>query len=164
MAFVRWRKNCAELLATVYENGKSRQILLANLPDPYTRLETRLQVAAEHPELHIDWLAVERELAKGPKTAQRSDPPMTMLQAEVLLRDLAQQLASDPLMHSEVTQLDNAAVLLFIMRTDSRFSDLSQRANVTSDDGARPPPSRAPETAHKSCPQTPLHNAQHVIC
>ena len=32
MAFVRWRGNCAELLATVYENGRSRQILLANLP------------------------------------------------------------------------------------------------------------------------------------
>lgn len=51
MAFVRWRGTCAELLATVYENGRSRQILLANLPGPYASLGTRLQVTKEHPDI-----------------------------------------------------------------------------------------------------------------
>lgn len=36
MAFVRWRGNSASLLTTVYDQGKSRQVLLARLGSGYT--------------------------------------------------------------------------------------------------------------------------------
>ena len=32
MAFVRWRAGCAQLLASVWEDGRPHQILLTNLP------------------------------------------------------------------------------------------------------------------------------------
>ncbi len=35
LAFVRWRGNSAQLLATGYDQGRSRQILLANLHGAY---------------------------------------------------------------------------------------------------------------------------------
>lgn len=35
MAFIRWRGYSAQLLASVYENGRIRQVLLANLSGAY---------------------------------------------------------------------------------------------------------------------------------
>ena len=70
MAFVRWRGNSAQLLATVYDQGRSRQILLANLQGAYsTTASIRKTVADQFPEVVIDWHAVDRALAIGPPTA-----------------------------------------------------------------------------------------------
>ena len=35
MAFIRWRGRCCELIVTVYENGRSKKITLANLQTFY---------------------------------------------------------------------------------------------------------------------------------
>jgi hypothetical protein len=44
MAFVRWRGCSAQLLATVYENGRSKQIVLARLPEFYASDLTKMRV------------------------------------------------------------------------------------------------------------------------
>lgn len=69
MAFVRWRGNSAELLTTVYEKGRSRQVRLACLGHA-VRLEDRAEVAAHFPDIRVDWEAVELTLAIGPPAAQ----------------------------------------------------------------------------------------------
>ncbi len=69
MAFVRWRGNSAQLLATRYEHGRSRQILLANLHGAYvTTASLRQTVTERFPEVVIDWHAVDQALALGPTT------------------------------------------------------------------------------------------------
>ena len=69
MAFVRWRGNCAQLLATITVEGRPRHQWLANLHGAY-RTSPRLwaQIAAEFPTLVVDWAAVDRALALGPPT------------------------------------------------------------------------------------------------
>ena len=152
MAFVRWRGNSAELLATVYENGKSRQILLVNLPLDHASDMIREQVAKEHPQIHVDWLAVERALARGPKTKPAPEPPLTILQAENLLRTIAQAFRDSGLMPWVEQRLSAAADVLTSLRTDPQLAAVCQRydvnpsenpsqpSNLSSDDSARPPP------------------------
>ena len=152
MAFVRWRGNCAELLTTVYENGKSRQILLANLPQDYASDWVREQVAKEHPDIRVDWLAVERALAHGPKAKPTPEPPLTLLQAENLLRTIVQELRGDGLEPWQANLLNQAADILSSLHSDPRLAALhrvnpvnlepSRNATLSSDDSARPPPPR----------------------
>ena len=66
MAFVRWRGGCAQLLASVWEDGRSHQILLANLPGFAAPVVLREVIAARFPTLTVDWAAVDRALAAGP--------------------------------------------------------------------------------------------------
>jgi hypothetical protein len=150
MAFVRWRGTCAELLSTVYENGRSRQILLANLWHDHAADYVREQVAREHPQIHVDWLAVERTLARGPKTKPVPEPPLTLLQAENLLRTIAQELRGDALEPWEANHLNRAADTLTSLRSHPRLATLcecydkapsaepSQRSDLSSDDTAPP--------------------------
>lgn len=188
MAFVRWRGNCAELLATVYDNGKSRQILLANLWTDHASDQIREQVARQHPEIRVDWLAVERTLAHGPKAKPAPEPPLTILQAENLLRTIAQELRPDGLLPWEAKSLNNAADVLTSLRSDPRLAavcqlaaqptpaDPSQRTdlssddgllpqrtpagvNTSSDDGARPPPPDGGLTAAPSLGPMPRTRA-----
>jgi hypothetical protein len=73
MAFVRWRGNSAQLLTTVYENGRSRQLLLANLHGAYYATQSVQEgVAARFPSIRVDWRMVNRALAAGPP---ESPPP-----------------------------------------------------------------------------------------
>ena len=146
MAFVRWRGNCAELLTTVYENGKSRQIVLANLWTDHASDQIREQVATKHPEIHVDWLAVERTLARGPKAKPTPEPPLTILQAENLLRTIAQELGADGMTPWEANRLNSAADVLTSLRSDPRLAaicrlaeqpapgDPSQRTGLSPDD------------------------------
>ena len=150
MAFVRWRGTCAELLASVWDQGRSHQILLANLSAPYASLGVRQQVAREYPDIHVDWLAVERALARGPKSVTLPEPAMTILKAESLLRDLAQQLAPNHGITREALLLLDAADVLYGLRADPRFADLTQSANLSPSDVSRlrmpvsgPPTARA---------------------
>lgn len=70
MAFVRWRGNCAQLLATVTDQGRPRQRLLVNLRGAYrTTPSLWQQVAQRFPDIEVDWAAVDRALARGPATA-----------------------------------------------------------------------------------------------
>ena len=175
MAFVRWRGNCAELLTTVYENGKSRQILLANLRTDHAPAHIRAQVAQEHPEIHIDWQAVERTLARGPKAKPASEPPLTIMQAENLLRTIAQELRPFGLLPWEAERLNSAADVLTSLRPDPHIAAIcqlaeqptpkasSQRTDLSSDDSARPPPPggrgrqhpRAPSLSPEPQPRAP---------
>ena len=77
MAFVRWRGSSAQLLATVYENGRSKQVTLASLPEFYVSDLTRMRVAEKFPEVKVDWLAVDRSLAQGPPSGilKQDTPP-----------------------------------------------------------------------------------------
>ena len=137
MAFVRWRGNCAELLASVWDQGRSRQILLANLSAPYASLGVRQQVAREHPDIHVDWLAVECALARGPQFATIPDPAMTILEAESVLRGLAQRLAPNHGMTREALLLLDAADVLNGLRSNPRFPDLAQSAELSPSDTDR---------------------------
>ena len=70
MAFVRWRGNCAQLLATITVDGRPRQRLLVNLQGAYrTTPQLRKRVADCFPDITVDWAAVDRSLAQGPPTA-----------------------------------------------------------------------------------------------
>lgn len=70
MAFVRWRGNCAQLLATVTDQGRPRHLLLANLHGAYrTTPSVWQQVAQRFPTVVVDWAAIDRALAQGPATA-----------------------------------------------------------------------------------------------
>ncbi len=157
MAFVRWRGNCAELLTTIYQNGKSRQILLAQLPQDYASDLVRARVAQEHPGIRVDWLAVERALAQGPETKPAPEPPLTILQAENLLRTIAQE-CKDDLTPRQALDLHGAACVLTELRADPRLAAIcwrcaqspsagsTQRTNLSSDDtcpGARANQGRA---------------------
>lgn len=89
MAFVRWRKNCAELLATRYVDGKSRQVLLLNLAHPYILAYQRRQVRERFPDITVDWDAVVEALARGPTTAaQATTLHVTWARVDQVLRDL----------------------------------------------------------------------------
>jgi len=67
MAFVRWRGNSAELLTTVYDQGRSQQVRLATLGGAYTvEPHVRAAAAERFPGIHIDWDAVDQALAEGP--------------------------------------------------------------------------------------------------
>ena len=75
MAFVRWRGNCAQLLATVTDQGRSRHRLLANLHGAYrTTPSLRRHVAQRFPTIVVDWAAIDRALAQGPATAPAPTP------------------------------------------------------------------------------------------
>jgi hypothetical protein len=66
MAFVRWRGQYAQLVATVYDAGWYRKITLAGLHDFYASDLTKLRVAEKFPHIKVDWEAVDRALAQGP--------------------------------------------------------------------------------------------------
>jgi len=67
VAFVRWRGNSAELLTTIYDQGRSRQVRLACLGCAYTVDPlVRTTVAERFPAARVDWDAVEQALTEGP--------------------------------------------------------------------------------------------------
>jgi hypothetical protein len=75
MAFVRWRGNCAQLLATITVEGRPRQRLLGNLHGAYrTTPQFRQRIAEVFPDVPVDWAAVDRSLAQGPPTAIPPSP------------------------------------------------------------------------------------------
>ncbi|RIV22772.1 hypothetical protein D2Q93_09345 [Alicyclobacillaceae bacterium I2511] len=75
MAFVRWRKNSAQLVATLYEQGRSRQIVLAPLGTGF-RIPPGLQdqVKERFPHISVDWPAIARAMTKGPP----GSPPVSV--------------------------------------------------------------------------------------
>ena len=122
MAFVRWRGNSATLLATVYEQGRSRQILLAALGGGYgVPTGVRESVHERFPGLSIDWNAVNEAMAKGPRNA----PPLletqlSYLEAEQQLRAWATQ--ATPTFPREKQQLLDAANVLRSWRSREETS------------------------------------------
>ena len=123
MAFVRWRGNCAQLLATCYENGRSRQRCLANLQGRYAVPGwLRTQVDTEYPDLVVDWERIDRALAAGPPgTPTLTTSQQSYLEMELQLRTWAQ--ASDRTI-GERQALESAANVLTHWRAISPPNDI----------------------------------------
>ena len=67
MAWIRWRGQSAQLLATVWENGKTRQRYLASLGGVYTVPEwVQAHITSRFPTIPIDWPAIQATLVQGP--------------------------------------------------------------------------------------------------
>lgn len=120
MAFVRWRGNSASLLTTVYDQGKSRQVLLARLGSGYTvpRSVQRL-VAERFPNIAVDWSEVNTAMAHGPVGRPPLTPPaMDFLAVESMLREWAQ--IPSPFRRENDVLVEAANVLVhWRARTDS---------------------------------------------
>jgi hypothetical protein len=96
MAYVRWRGRCCELIATLYENGKSKKVTLANLHDFHVPEWVKEEVAAKFPGIRVDWLAVDQAIAKGPPDFLTQDTPhehLDMATIEHFLRQWADDLS-----------------------------------------------------------------------
>ena len=111
MAFVRWRGRCAQLLTTIYDQGRSRQLLLANLQAGYYAPQwIKEDVARRFPHIPVDWAQVNHALAAGPP----GSPPLSAAQWECSAVEQAlRQFALDPdLYPHEVSDLKIAAQTL----------------------------------------------------
>lgn len=115
---MRWRGNRAALLTTVYGQGHSRQVQLANLGEGYAIApEVRDTVAARFPGIPVDWDAVERALAEGPPVQRAASVPserVQWLEAEQQLRRWATR--AEPHDHQHAARLRAAADVLALWR------------------------------------------------
>lgn len=92
MAFIRWRGRCAQLLATMYVDGRSKQIILTNLPDFNVSEATMRYVTEKFPDVKVDWVTVTRMLAEGPTNILKEKTPtkhLDMAEVEQYLRKWA---------------------------------------------------------------------------
>lgn len=112
MAFVRWRGNSASLLTTIYEQGKSRQVLLAALGCGYrVPSGVREYVTEYFPAVFVDWAKVNEAMAKGPSDAAPLEPiQLTILEVEQRLRAWANEKTT-PLPGERQQLLEAANVL-----------------------------------------------------
>ena len=120
MAFVRWRGRCCELIATVYENGRSKKITLANIHDFYAPGWLKEEVAMKFPGIKVDWLAVDRAIAKGPPRFLTKDIPGEHLDAATIehyLRKWADDLAKSK-RSKEADYLRTTACILKEIRSE----------------------------------------------
>jgi hypothetical protein len=111
MAWVRWRGQSAQLLATIWEQGTSHQRVLANFQGAYSvSWSLREAVTRNFPHVSVDWSAVADALAQGPPQA----PPLTATQwdwarVEQQLQDWGHQSWGEP---DERERLLSAAAVL----------------------------------------------------
>ena len=94
MAFIRWRGRCAQLLGTVYVDGRSKQITLTNLPGFYITEATKHYVAEKFPDVLVDWVTITRSLTEGPPNSLKEKTPtehMDMAIVEQSLRKWAHE-------------------------------------------------------------------------
>lgn len=115
MAFVRWRGNSAQLLATMYEGGRSRQVILANLRGGYSVANSvRQDVKERYPHIAVDWSKINEALARGPA----GEKPLSKKQWEWFeVEQALQQWAAEPnTLASEARTLLDAARVLTSLR------------------------------------------------
>ncbi len=112
MAWIRWRGNTAQLLATVWDHGKSRHQYLGSLGAVYTVPEVvQTAITARFPGIPVDWEAVNRALVAGPPHATPLPAPAWDWAAvEWQLREWAQ--AGPTIYPSEAAALRRAAHVL----------------------------------------------------
>lgn len=111
LAYVRWRGNSAALLATVYEQGRSRQVQLAPLGCSYRVPNGIREHVTEHfPNIVVDWETINQSMAQGPSNAAPlTAEQLSYLEVENHLRDWANVAKSYP---GESQQLLAAANVL----------------------------------------------------
>ncbi len=74
MAWIRWRRDTAQLMAPVWENGHSHQQYLGSLGSEYSvPPHRRAHITARFPTVLIDWEAINRAVATGPQ----GTPPLS---------------------------------------------------------------------------------------
>lgn len=91
MAWIRWRGQSAQLMATIWQDGKTRQRYLASLGGVYTVPNwVQQQITDRFPTIPIDWAAIQAALVQGPPG---SPPPsaamLSWAEVEARLRDWA---------------------------------------------------------------------------
>ena len=124
MAFVRWRGNSAQLLTTIYEPGRSRQVRLAVLRGHYVSVEERSLVQRNFPRVWVDWQAVDAVLAQGPPADAAKMPTehLDWAAVEHHLRDWAER--ARPQWPRDADRLERAAEVLTWWRAGRPFFDL----------------------------------------
>ena len=124
MAFVRWRGNCAQLLTTIFEQGRSRQVRLAVLRGRYASAAEQSLVQRDFPQIQVDWQAVDAALAKGPPAIAPQVPPEHLEWAAVEhhLRTWAER--ARPQWPKDAQRLDRAAEVLTWWRAGRPFFHL----------------------------------------
>ena len=126
MAFIRWRGGCAQLLTTIYEEKRSKQVVLANLPNFDVTRGTRNEVKRKYPDIQVDWAQINRVLAKGPPVRMNEKTPdehLDMAEAEVRLRMWADR--ADDINDTRI--LYRAADVLTGIRQRKYFANLLPR-------------------------------------
>ena len=111
MAFIRWRGRCAQLLATVYVDGSSKQITLTNLPGFYITEDTQHYVAEKFPDIKVDWVAITRSLAEGPPNRLKEKTPTEHLDMAVVEQSL-RKWAHETKVAYHAHRLNDAAAVL----------------------------------------------------
>ena len=135
MAFVRWRKNCAQLLTTRYESGKSRQVMLLNLEHPYVTEYQRRKVRERFPDVDVDWDQVVQALARGPKTDNPvAEVRITWARVDQVLRDLQDLALSQGRVADAKMLMDAAETITWWRLQGSLPEDPTQTAPMTPDD------------------------------
>ncbi len=67
MAWIRWRGNMAHLMITDHHAGKTTQRYLGSLGGAYAvTASERARITNRHPDVVIDWSAIDDALAAGP--------------------------------------------------------------------------------------------------
>ena len=111
MAFIRWRGRCAQLLVTVYVDGRSKQRTLTNLPGFYITDATKHYVAEKFPDLKVDWVTITRSLAEGPPNRLKVRTPTEHLEMAVVEQSLRKWAQETKVANHAHRLYDAAAVL-----------------------------------------------------
>ena len=111
MAFIRWRGRCAQLLTTVYVGGRSKQVMLTNLPGFSITEDTKHYVAEKFPDILVDWLTITRSLAAGPPHSLKEKTPTEHLDMAVVEQSL-RKWASEAKVANHAQRLYDAAGVL----------------------------------------------------
>ena len=131
MAFIRWRGRCAQLLVTVYVDGRSKQITLTNLPGFYITEATKHYVAEKFPDVLVDWVAVTRSLAEGPPNSLKGKTPTEHLDMAVVEQSL-RKWADEAKVASHAHRLYDAAGVLTEWRASFyRENELIEKSRPT---------------------------------
>lgn len=75
MAWIRWRGNTAHLMVTDHHAGKTTQRYLGSLGGAYAvTASERVRIAERHPDVVVDWSAIDDALAAGPPGSRPLTP------------------------------------------------------------------------------------------
>jgi len=131
MAFIRWRGRCAQLLVTVYVDGRSKQITLTNLPGFYITEATQHYVTEKYPDVLVDWVSVTRSLAEGPPNSLKEKTPTEHLDMAVVEQSL-RKWAREAKVASHAHRLYDAVAVLTEWRASFyRENELIEKSRPT---------------------------------
>lgn len=111
MAFIRWRGRCAQLLTTVYVDGRSKQITLTNIPGFYISEADKQLIEKKFPDVNVDWQAIARSLAEGPPGILKEKVPAEHLEMAVVEHHL-RKWAAESQVANDARHLWAAAAVL----------------------------------------------------